>query len=175
MGRTKQATSTDTVLVLNTLNIAALQLEIAPECAADPDAAAVYAINRAVVQRLAVDGYQATAQAIPAGGLLLVYRVTGPWTKTAIEPGWQALLEQVAPLIKLLYDATDKKQGLKIVLEIAGALLEVGANDVAEHERISKLAKRWQTRTPWLKLTEQSQLCVCIKVRVPKRIAVRSN
>jgi hypothetical protein len=106
VGRTKQATSTATASVLNTLHI-----EIAPECAADPDAAAVYAINHAVVQRLVIDGYTVTAEAIPVGGLMLMYRVTVPtvpWMKAATEPGWQALLEQVAPLIKLLYAATDK-------------------------------------------------------------------
>jgi hypothetical protein len=171
-----------------------IEMEVVAERAVDPDVAALYAVNRLVVQGLTLAGYAMEAQDIPPGKLVLRYRVDVPMedvvdkvvangvykeekkrgtrsAKLALkertsEPS--TVLTALVPLIKDVYATANKKLAFKVVLEVNGQCLEVGATDVANDERASKLVKRWQTQYGQAVLREQSQ--IRLRVCVPKRI-----
>jgi hypothetical protein len=55
-----------------------IEMEIVAERAIDPDVAALYEVNRLVVQGLVLAGYAVVEQEIPPGRLVLRYRVDVP-------------------------------------------------------------------------------------------------
>lgn len=184
--------STDAVVVPQTVS-----LEIVPALVIDPDVPALYEVSHAITQGFAKDGYAVTTQELPAGSLVLRYSVevtakkrgrrsaaSSSTSKTAkketptasaaatSDDERLALLKLLAPVVTSLYDAVDKKQGIKVALEVEGTALEVSANDLSSSEHIGKLAKRWTSLLPKLTVTSEGQFRLLVSV--PKRISLAS-
>jgi hypothetical protein len=161
-----------------------LTLELVPDDEHDPDPAAVHEVGRTVIDELQQAGYTiiplSTGQ---RGGLELIFQVVMTTAQTIgadimaqkdaidVTSALCAIFATISPLLLRLFHIQKKlpahESEIKVFIKVNEAEMEVTSSDVADDERIIRLAERFIALHPTTKVAQNS--AVKVRGHVPKR------